>query len=185
MSRSLLIECKDYIQCRQILSNLDKLRLIICNMNLENLKIYVNKILYGKFQVNKTNHTRKYQIELDLNKYQEFLKTVWESDKYMTITKLEDGVVLACTPKLQADGTIRPTGVGRDTKRVWIPEDWEYRNTILQKDGIINCYEYEGYVKSEVDDPNISSPKVYPLALDSELIEYFGEQCILSTFTYL
>ena len=186
MSKSLLVECIDFLIFNQCVGNYYILKDIATKMNLDNLKIYVNRALYVNFDLkSRINMVNKMNCDYLYNEYTNYLNLVWNSDKYMTITDMNSGLVLASTPVIQTDGSKKPTGIGKDARRVWLPEHWRKRNKILLSDRKIDAYEYKGYVKREIDDEKCVEPKLYPLAVDSAFIDYFGEPCILSTFSYL
>ncbi len=144
-------------------------------IGMKKIKIYTRMGKTERFTI-KTMNT------VDYNNLKDTIQTMFERDEYITIVHPTTGIVIACSPSQQPDGTIRPSGIMKDARRVWVPEWWEKRNQILERDGFVTEFMYQGYTKSEVDNPDINTPYLKDMCVNSRIVNWFGEKCILSSF---
>lgn len=113
------------------------------------------------------------------------LENIWNKrENYITITRKSDTKVLLINdPKKMFNGAgfLLSELIGTNASRVWTPQALELRQKHLDKDGYVNCLEYEGRRVIEFDQ---GIHRLHPMAADFQNIIYLGEPCILGVFQY-
>lgn len=177
ISKTLLVGCNKLQTIVEVVESIDTLCQLAECIGLEYIRVYYRNML------TKIINVKDSMVKLDFQSTPEYryLNDLWTKEKgYQTIVRMDNGIVLAASCLPDED---EPTGIGLNAKRVWKNEEWEKRNEYLLKDKILVGYEYKGYTKKEIDNPLVyPDPKLYDYSLNSQIIEYFGQECILSSF---
>lgn len=179
LSRSLLVGCNKVHTICEIVDGINVLYELAELLGLKYIRVYYNNAL-AKI-INIKERMMKRSMNFQSTKEFDYLKVLWSREEgYQTIVRRDNGIVLAasCLPDEE-----KPSGIGLNAMRVWPPGEWEKRDEYLRKDAVLVGYEYRGYTKREIDNPLVyPSPKLYNYSVNSRLIEYFGQECILSSF---
>lgn len=178
LSETLLVGCNKLKTIMEIVDGIDILCELADCMGLKSVRVYYKEALAKIINVKDGIMKGK---DFQLTPEFEYLRILWSREEgYQTIVRMDNGVILAASA---LPGEEKPTGIGLNAKRVWQPSEWRKRNELLRKDGEVVGYEYKGYTKVEVDNPLVyPEPKLYDYSVNSRIIEYFGQECILSTF---
>ena len=119
------------------------------------------------------------------NNDKKILEHVWNKrENYITIVRESDTKVLLLNdPKrmLNNNNILVSDIIGKKASQLWTSQALELRKKYLDKNGYVNCLEYQGRKRVEFEQ---GIDMLHPMAADFQKVTYLEEPCILGIFRY-
>ncbi|NES06306.1 MAG: hypothetical protein F6K22_27925, partial [Okeania sp. SIO2F4] len=124
----------------------------------------------------------------NLKQSQEYLEYVYQGDCSRSLSK--DGIILVSSsvvlsPSGKNKVVTSPNILGINARRFWNEDEWERKDSFLQRDKKLVGYEYKGFSVADIMNPNPDSPpKLFDLCADFELVNFCNQECVIGSFSY-
>jgi hypothetical protein len=183
-SNSFLVECTDNQSFKK------SIRYLQYYVDLAKINGY-NQIKLFTSDKNPIIFEVKEMYDDTIAKSKEYLEYIYQGEKSRSLIHSETGVILVKSsvslnkPEQRKKLIKSPSVTGLNGKRFWTIDEWEKRKSYLKKDKKLIGYEYDGYLAVEIMNPTPSTPpRLHKFCADFEIVNFCGEECIISTYSY-